>query len=421
MRGTLQRTFQSLTVRNYRLFFTGQIISVSGTWMQSVAQQWLVLHLTHNGVALGVTAALQFGPMLLIGPWGGVIADRLDKRKVLLATQSASGLLAAGLAALTVTGHVTDWTVYGFALCLGLVGAIDNPVRQSFVWDMVGSHLVSNAISLNSATFTSARVIGPAVAGLVIATVGTGWCFAYNAVSYAAVLIALLMMRPDELHGVARPRRQSTSLTGALRHGWHKPELRLVLLMVAAIGLLGFNFSIILPLVATRVFPGGPGTYGLLFSLMGVGSLAGALVSANRAYPTVRLLTGAALGFGAFMLLASGMPTLSLEMAVLVGVGVMMVLYQATSNAMLQINTEPELRGRMMALYMMLFMGTTPIGGPIVGWIGQVLGARAAMATGGLTAVIASVVAIVWWRRRAGQAEVDAGQGAEAEEPVGVA
>jgi MFS family permease len=421
MRGTLQRTFRSLTVRNYRLFFSGQIISVSGTWMQSVAQQWLVLHLTHNGIALGVTAALQFGPMLLIGPWGGVIADRLDKRKVLLATQTAAGLLAAGLAGLTLTGHVTYLAVYGFALCLGLVNAIDNPVRQSFVWEMVGPQLISNAISLNSTTFTSARVIGPAVAGVVIATVGTGWCFAYNAVSYAAVLIALLMMRPEELHKVARPRRESTSLTAGLRHGWRKPELRLVLLLVAAIGLLGFNFNIILPLVATRVFPGGPGTYGLLFSLMGVGALAGALVSANRAYPTVRLLMGAALGFGAFMLLASAMPTLGLEMAVLVAVGVMMVLYQATSNAMLQVNSDPGLRGRVMALYMMLFMGTTPIGGPIVGWIGQALGARAAMATGGLAAIVASALAITWWWRRSTQPGVKASRSAEAEEPVGVA
>jgi MFS family permease len=395
----VRRTFQSLSVRNYRLFFLGQVVSVTGTWMQSVAQMWLVLHLTQNGVALGVTAALQFTPMLLLGAWGGVLADRLDKRKVLLGTQAAAGLLAAGLATLTLTGLVTLWAVYAFAFALGLVNVVDNPTRQSFVSEMVGGRLVSNAVSLNSTVFTSARVVGPAIAGLLIAVVGTGWCFAFNAVSYAAVLVALLSMRTEELHRApVRPRNGNQLLEG-VRYAWSRPELRLPLLAMLAIGTLGFNFNVLLPLVATRVFHGGPGTYGLLFSLMGVGSVIGALFTAHRSRPTIRLLLGAGTAFGALLLLASGIPALWMEAAALAAVGSAMTTYQATSNSLLQLNSRPELRGRVIALYMVVFGGTTPVGGPITGWIAQTLGARTAMAIAGTIAVLAALTATFWWRR----------------------
>jgi MFS family permease len=395
----VRRTFRSLSVRNFRLFYAGQVVSVTGTWMQQVAQMWLVLHLTQDGVALGLTAALQFTPVLVLGAWGGVLADRVDKRRVLLATQAAAGLLAAGLAVLTLTGRVNLWAVYAFAFALGLVNVVDNPTRQSFVSEMVGPRLVSNAVSLNSTAFTTARVLGPAAAGLLIAAVGTGWCFAYNAVSYVAVLLALLAMRRQDLvRAPARP-RGGGQLREGIRYAWSRPRLRLPLLTMLAIGLLGFNFNVLLPLVATRVFHGGPGTYGLLFSLMGAGSVVGALFTANRGRPTMGLMLGAGMAFGALLLVAAGMPLLWLEAGLLALVGSAMTAYQATSNSLLQLNSRPELRGRVLALYLVVFGGTTPIGGPIAGWTAQTLGPRAAMAIAGAVAILAAVAATAWWRR----------------------
>ena len=415
----LQRTFGSLSVRNYRLYFVGQVVSINGTWMQTIAQAWLVLHLTNSGVALGITAALRFLPMLLFGAWGGVIADRVDRRKALVATQVASGLLSGGMGAITLSGQATTGLVFAFAIALGCVQVIDTPARQAFASELVGQRLVANAVSLNAAVFTSARVIGPGVAGLLIALLGTGWCFVADAASYAAAIAALLLMRPDALFRDALRARASgaAQLVEGLRYAWGTPALRLPLLMMAVVGMLAFNFNVLLPLVATDVFHGNAETYGVLGTLLGVGAFAGALLAANRSRPTLRLLIGASLAFGAMLLLAAGMPVLALEMVALVPLGAAMTLFQATTNSLLQLASRPELRGRVMALYMVMFMGTTPIGGPVIGWVAQTLGARAGLAIGGLSAIVTALVVVAWLRRPAAPVSVPVGDAGRAEEP----
>jgi len=396
----LRTIFGSLRVRNFRIFFLVQLISLSGTWMQQVGQAWLVLRLTGSGVALGVTAALQFLPALFFASVGGLVADRADKRKLLMITQSAAGALALILAAVTLTGHVQLWIVWTLAFALGWVQVFDNPTRQSFITEMVGPSNVSNAISLNSAIFTSARVIGPAVAGLVIAWVGTGWCFLYNGLSFFPVVGGLMLMRPEELIRSAPLRRARGQLMEGLRYTWSRPELRLTLLLIAVIGTLAFNFNVLLPLMASKVFHGNAGTFGAMLSLMGVGSLAGALLSAARRSPTHRLLAGASVLFGMLLTAAALMPTLPLELAVLVPMGVCMVTVQAAGNTLLQLNSDPAFRGRVMALYLTVFVGTTPIGGPIIGFVAEHLGPRVGMAIGGVSTVAAA--AWVLWAIRHG-------------------
>jgi MFS family permease len=387
--------FTSLHNRNFRLFFSAQIVSVTGTWMQSIAQMWLVLHLTGSGFALGLTAALQFTPILLFGTFGGLVADRTDKRKLLVATQSAAGVVALLLAALTLSGVVQLWMVYGLAFTLGMVNTFDNPARQSFVSEMVGKAQLVNAVGLNSAVFTGARVIGPAIAGLLIALVGTGWCFLYNGLSYFPVVLALLLMRPRELHrGLPAPRAKGQIRAG-LRYAWQSPELRFPLLLMLVVGALGLNFSVLFPLMARFVFQSGASTFGLLISFLGAGAFIGALLSASRAKPTHRLLALAAGAFGLLLIGAAMAPSLPLEFAILVPTGVAMITFQATANSLLQINSDPSFRGRVMALYVIVFIGTTPIGGPIMGWIAQTYGARAGLALGGLASVLAA--AIVLW------------------------
>jgi MFS family permease len=389
------RTFASLHNRNFRIFFTAQIISVTGTWMQSIAQMWLVLHLTGSGVALGITAALQFTPILLFGTWGGLLADRVDKRKLLMVTQAAAGVVALVLAGLTLGGVVQLWMVYALAFCLGMVNVFDNPARQSFVTEMVGKDQISNAVGLNSAVFTLARVIGPAVAGVLIALVGTGWCFLYNGVSYFPVVLALLLMRPSELHRGVPAMRARGQIRAGIRYAWNRPELRLPLLLMLVVGTLAFNFSVLMPLMARYVFNSGAGTFGLLMSVMGVGAFAGALVSANRARPSHRLLAFAGVAFGGLLIGAALAPTLPIELLVLLPMGAAMITFQATANSLLQLNSDPAFRGRVMALYVMVFLGTTPIGGPIVGWIAQQFGARMGLGIGGL-ATLAGSAALLW-------------------------
>jgi MFS family permease len=389
------RTFVSLRNRNFRIFFTAQIISVTGTWMQSIAQMWLVLHLTGSGVALGITAALQFTPILLFGTWGGLLADRVDKRKLLMVTQAAAGVVALVLAGLTLGGVVQLWMVYVLAFSLGMVNVFDNPARQSFVTEMVGKDQISNAVGLNSAVFTLARVIGPAVAGVLIALVGTGWCFLYNGASYFPVVLALLLMRPSELHRSVPAVRARGQIRAGIRYAWNRPELRLPLLLMLVVGTLAFNFSVLMPLMARFVFNSGPGTFGLLMSVMGVGAFAGALVSANRARPSHRLLAFAGVAFGGLLIGAALAPTLPIELLVLLPMGAAMITFQATANSLLQLNSDPAFRGRVMALYVMVFLGTTPIGGPIVGWIAQQFGARMGLGIGGL-ATLAGSAALLW-------------------------
>jgi MFS family permease len=389
------RTFASLRNRNFRIFFTAQIVSVTGTWMQSIAQMWLVLHLTGSGVALGITAALQFTPILLFGTWGGLLADRLDKRKLLMVTQSAAGVVALVLAGLTLGGIVQLWMVYALALSLGMVNVFDNPARQSFVTEMVGREQLINAVGLNSAVFTLARVIGPAIAGVLIALVGTGWCFLYNGLSYFPVVFALLLMRPSELHRGLPALRARGQIRAGIRYAWNRPELRLPLLLMLVVGTLAFNFSVLMPLMARFAFNSGASTFGLLMSFMGVGAFIGALVAANRARPSHRLLAFAGVAFGGLLIGAALAPTLPIELLVLVPMGAAMITFQATANSLLQLNSDPAFRGRVMALYVMVFLGTTPIGGPIVGWIAQQFGARVGLGIGGIATVIGSA-ALLW-------------------------
>jgi MFS family permease len=392
-------TFISLRVRNYRLYFIGQVVSVSGSWMQRVAQSWLVLHLTGSGVALGTVSALQFLPMLVLGAWGGVLADRADKRRLLMITQALMGLLALVLGTVTLAGLVRLWMVYLLALLLGVVTAVDNPSRQSFVMEMVGRRQVTNAVSLNSAVFTGARVIGPAIAGLLIVLVGTGWCFVINALTFGAVMVALAAMDPTKLLRAEAPSRARGQLVEGLRFVRSRPDILVPLVLLGVVGTLALNWTVILPLLASRTFHGDARTYGLLFAVLGAGSLAGALVTASRGEPSVRMLVGSLAAFGVLMLVAAAAPSLPLELAVLAPMGTAALVFQTTSNSLIQLRSDPALRGRVMAMYSVVFIGTTPIGAPIVGWVAQQYGPRAAMGLGAAAVLLTAAVAL-WLARR---------------------
>jgi MFS family permease len=392
-------TFRSMSVRNYRLYFAGQLISTTGTWMQSIAQAWLVLQITGSGVALGVTVALQFTPVLLVGAWGGLVADRVDKRRLLVGTQAAAGLLALVLGAVTVLGVVQLWMIFVLALGLGAVNAVDNPARRAFVVEMVGTEHVSNAVSLSSAMFMAARVIGPAIAGLVIAGLGVSWCFFANGVSYSAAVLAFVAMRENEFFAVEPVPKRKGQLREGLRYAWSTPALRLVLVLTAVIGTLAFNFQVVLPLLAKETFSGGAETLGVLYAFMSIGSVIGALVSAHEAQATRRFVLGAALAFGTALVLAAFAPTLGLELLVLVPVGAAGIAFTAMSNGVLQTECAPEMRGRVAALFTVAFLGSTPIGGPIIGWVSQQLGPRAGLWVGGVATLAVTAAAIAGIRR----------------------
>ena len=393
---TLRRTFRSLSTRNYRIFIVGQVISLSGTWMQSVAQAWLVLRLTGSGTALGLVVALQFLPVLLLGPFGGVLADRFPKRRLLVCTQAVAMAQALTLGVLELTGAVELWMVFAMAAVFGLVTAVDNPARQTFVLEMVGRDNLTNAITLNSVVVNAARVVGPALAGVLIAVVGIGICFVLNAASYVAVIAALLLMRTSELNPAPTQERARGQLRAGLAYVRATPELLVPLLMMAIIGTLSYEFQVILPLVAERTFGGGAGTYGTLTSAMGVGAVVGGLATAGRSgAPGNDALVRAAVVFGAVILLAAVAPFLWLEVVVLVGVGAASINVLATGNTTLQLRAAPEMRGRVMALWAVAFLGTTPVGGPIIGFIGEHAGPRAGLAVGGGAALVAGAVG--WW------------------------
>jgi MFS family permease len=392
-------TFRSMSVRNYRLYFAGQLISTTGTWMQSIAQAWLVLQITGSGVALGVTVALQFTPVLLVGAWGGLVADRVDKRRLLVGTQAAAGVLALLLGAVTALGVVQLWMIFVLALGLGAVNAVDNPARRAFVVEMVGTEHVSNAVSLSSAMFMAARVIGPAIAGLVIAGVGVSWCFFANGVSYSAAVIAFLAMRENEFFSVEPVPKRKGQLREGLRYAWSTPALRLVLVLTAVIGTLAFNFQVVLPLLAKQTFSGGADTLGVLYASMSIGSVIGALVSAHEPRATRRFVLGAAFAFGAALVAAALAPTFAVELLVLVPVGVAGIAFTAMANGVLQTETAPEMRGRVAALFTVAFLGSTPIGGPIIGWVSQQLGPRAGLWVGGIATLAVTVAAIAGIRR----------------------
>ncbi len=393
------RTFSSLRVRNYRLYFGGQLVSLTGTWMQSVAQAWLVLKLTGSGVALGLILAAQFLPMLLAGPWGGVIADRFDKRRVLVFTQSSAATLALILGILDVTGQVRLWMVFALAGALGIVNLVDMPTRQSFVIEIVGPKDVANAVSLNSVLVNASRIVGPAMAGLLIAAVGVGVCFLLNAASYVAVIFALLAMRTEELQRRTPLPRAKGQLREGLRYAWSTPEVRVPLLLMAVVGTLGFNFSVLVPLLARFTFGVGASGYGILFALMGAGAVLGGLVIAARGRSNGRLLAWAGLAFGAMLVLIAAAPTYAVAMVVMVPVGAASTAFIATSNSLLQLRARPEMRGRVMALFSMVFIGTTPLGSPLIGWIAQRFGPPAGFVVGGTATLVAAMFAFRSLRR----------------------
>jgi MFS family permease len=356
----------------------------------------LVLKLTGSGAALGLTTALQFLPMLLFGVWGGVIADRFDKRRVLMLTQSAAGALALVLFAVVALHIVELWMIYALAFALGCVTTVDNPTRQSFVTEMVGPDAIANAVGLNSAAFNAARLVGPAIAGIVIKTAGIAPAFLVNALSYTAVLIGLERMRPAELRRLTPVARGRGQIRAGLRHAWSTPELRSTILLVAVVGTFGFNFVVVLPLLARYTFHGGAGLYAALSSVMAVGSVLGALATAGRARPTRRLLLGTALAFGVTALLAAAAPTAPLMASLLVLVGASMIAFIATANSTVQLHSDPALRGRVMALFVLVFLGSTPVGGPVVGWLSDPhqFGPRAGLVLAGASTLLAAAVAI---------------------------
>ena len=402
----LRRTFASLSVRNYRLFFMGQAISLSGTWMQTVAQGLLVLELTGSGTALGLVTALQALPVLLFGAWGGVTADRWPKRNILYVTQSVAGVASLLVGALVITDHVQLWMIYALATVLGFVKVFDNPTRQTFVREMVGRDRLTNAVALNSTEMNLARVIGPTIAGITVATVGLGACFVVNGVSYAAVVAMLLRMRPEELRPAARLARAGGQLGEGLRYVRATPVVRNTLLMMAIIGTFTYEFSVVLPLFSEFTFDAGASGYAALTAAMGVGAVVGGIFTAGRATTTPRMLVTSASLFGVSVLLAAIAPTLALAIGAMVIVGFFSINFTSLGNVTLQLESAPEMQGRVMSLWSIAFLGTTPIGGPFMGSIGEHAGARAALGIGGIAALVAAALGTMAVHRMAGHAHL---------------
>jgi MFS family permease len=395
-------TFAALRVRNYRLFFAGQVVSNTGTWMQRIAQDWLVLQITNSPLAVGITTALQFLPMLLFGLWGGLLVDRYPKRRLLLITQSVMGALAALLAILTITGAVQVWQVYLIALGLGFATVVDNPARQTFVNEMVPKNLVRNAVGLNSGNFQLARMLGPAVAGVLISLVGIGAAFALNALSFVAVITALLLMRTRELQRMPLAPRGPGQLREGLRYVRRTPALLWPIVLVFFVGTFGYNFAIILSAYTKDVFDSGAEIYGLLNTAMAAGSVVGALVAARRTNATLAVLFAAAGGVGLGLVLLGLTPWFIPFVVLLIAVGFISVTFNTLGNSSVQLASSPELRGRVMSLYMLVFMGGTPIGSPIVGAITQQWGAPTALVVSGLICLLAAGGAAALAARSAG-------------------
>ncbi len=391
MAPTLSRTFESLRVRNYRMFFAGQVVSWTGTWIQWVAQGWLVLRLTQSGLGLGIVTAIQWLPILLLGAWAGVVADRLDKRKLLIFTNASAAILSLVLGLLTVAGVVTLWMVIVDALLLGVVTALDNPARQTFTMEMVGRQRLANAVSLNTATFTTARVAGPAVAGMMISTVGIGPCFLLNAASFVPVTIALALMNRSELRPSEQVERRKGQVRAGLRYVRSVPVLRTLLTMMAVIGTLQYNFAVLLPVLAKETFSGDAGTLGLIGAAVGIGMFAGSIGNAAVGRSDRTVLLGAGLALGAFTIAAASAPPLWLAVVLMVPLGAASMAFLATMNSTLQLTAADDMRGRVMAIYFVLFLGSTPIGAPVVGWLSEQFSPRVALAFGGVATILACV------------------------------
>jgi MFS family permease len=392
--GALRRTFSSLRVRNYRLFFVGQSISLTGTWIQRVAQGWLVLDLTGSGTAVGLVTALQFVPLLLLAPLGGVVADRMNKRRLLVLTQGLASLSAATLGAVVLTGVVELWMVYILAFILGVAGSIDNPTRQTFVLEMVGRNQLTNALALNSSLINAARVIGPAIAGALIITVGIGWCFVINAMSYLAVIAALYLMRADELDSAPVQPRRPGQLREGFRYVRSTPAVLTPILMMAVAGTFAYEYQVVLPLLARFTFAGDAQTYATMTSAMGVGAVAGGLYTASRqTRPAVALGRIAAL-LGTIQIVSALAPNLMVSLVTLVALGAVGVSFIALGNSTIQLTAAPEMRGRVMGIWAVAFLGTTPFGAPVMGWIGEQVGPRWALGLGGLTVLAVAAFSV---------------------------
>lgn len=393
--------FRSMSVVNYRIWFAGALVSNVGTWMQRTAQDWIVLtQLTdYNATAVGIVMALQFGPQLVLMPWSGLIADRFDRRKLLMLTQTLMGLLGLGLGIITVTGVVELWHVYLFALALGVVAAIDAPARQTFVSELVPDDSLSNAVALNSASFNGARLIGPAVAGVLTVAVGAGWVFLINAVTFGFTVLAMMLLRTKDLRSQPRAPRERGQLVAGFRYVWKRPDIVAVLITVFLVGTFGFNFAIFTSTMATVEFGMGASEFGMLSSIMAVGSVAGALLSARRSRPRMRLVVGGAFFFGLTCTIAALMPNYISFAISLAFVGLSSLTLMTTANAYVQTTTEPAMRGRVMALYMAIFAGGTPLGAPLVGWVADLYGPRWAIGVAAVSGLVAAAAVLFWMIR----------------------
>ena len=402
MKNPVSGTFRSLRSFNFRLWTAGGLVSNVGTWMQRVAQDWLVLtQLTHhNASALGIVMGLQFAPQLLFLPWTGSAADRLNQRKLLMLTQATMGVLALVLGVLTIAGVVRLWHVYVFAFLFGSAAALDAPVRQTFVAEMVGDADLTNAVALNSTSFNAAQMIGPAVAGLLIARVGIGWAFLLNGLSFAAVLISMSLFRLSELRTSARAHRTTSGFLEGFRYVWRKPDLRAILIMLFLIGTFGLNFPIFISTMAVNVFHSDARGFGLLSSIMAVGTLSGALFAAGRQKPSLASLLAGAGVFGFGCTLAALAPGYWWFGAALVVIGAAGLTFTNGTNSIMQLSTEPAMRGRVMALRVGIALGGTPIGAPIVGWVANHFGPRWALGIGAGAGFTAALVAAYVLARR---------------------
>jgi MFS family permease len=386
----LRSSFNSLEVPNYRRYFTGQVISLSGNWMQNVTALWLVLSLTNSGFAVGMTTALQFLPMLLFGAYGGLLADRIPKRRLLFITQALMTIPAAGLFAVTALHIEEPWMIYIAVFLFGSVNCVDNPTRQSFVIEMVGPDRLVNAVSLNSVIIEVARIIGPAIAGVLIATVGVVPCFGLNLLTFLAMIAALWSMDPRALHSPPPAVRKPGAIREGLRHVRRTPELAVPLALMALVGTLGFNFQVALPLLAKFSFGGGAASYAVLVSSMGVGSIAAALINGHRGQTGGGIIAVASLAFGVAALLAAAMPDLILEAIMLAALGAAAVIFVSSINSTIQLAVSAEMRGRVMALFSIVFLGSTPIGGPLTGWLAEAYDPRWTLVLAGVSGLSAA-------------------------------
>lgn len=406
MQERLKNTFRAMYVRNYRLFATGQLVSLLGNWMQVTAQDWLVLKLSHNSPsALGYVTALQFFPVLLFTLLGGKLADRFDKRRILMVTNTTYAVMAAMMGALVVSGSIELWMVLCFAAVWGTCGSIDNPTRQAFASELVGRDMLPNALALNSAVFNSARIVGPAVGGVAIALFGTGTAFVLNAFTFIGPLVGLYLMVPAELHRdlAARATAGNARIIDGLRYVRRRRDLVIPMTLIMIAGLFAFNFSVTLPVLAKNVFHRGAGSFGLLSTCLAVGALCGALVGGNRkGRPSTWIVGGSAIAFSVFETLLGVSPTFIVTLGLLIPTGFCMIYFAQAANQRVQMGTDAVIRGRVMALYVLVFLGTTPVGAPLVGWVAETFGPRTPLWAGGAATLIAAVVVFALEQRRQG-------------------